>query len=322
MSFSSEVKDELAKQNVKSRHCQIAELAAIIRFDGKLITTDDNLILEIVTESATLAKKSFTLIKKIFNISTEISQRVGSGLNKNHIYAITTTTQADTKRILETEKINPQMLVSTKQEDLISGLLIQNTCCKRAFIRGAFLSAGSMSDPEKSYHFEIVCPSITWANQLKDIIFTFEIEAKVTMRKKHYIVYVKEGSYIVDLLNVMEAHIALMNFENVRILKEMRNSVNRQVNCETANIHKTVNAAVKQIEDIRLIEKHIGILKLPDPLREIAMVRLEYPEAALKELGTYLCPPVGKSGVNHRLRKLSEIADKIKDNTQEEETHD
>ncbi len=124
-------------------------------------------------------------------------------------------------------------------------------------------------------------------------------------------VYVKEGAHIVDLLNVMEAHTALMNLENVRIVKEMRNSVNRQVNCETANISKIVNAAVRQIEDIRLIQKNKGIESLPEHLKEIALLRLAYPDAPLKELGMYLNPPVGKSGVNHRLRRISEIAEKM-----------
>ena len=137
------------------------------------------------------------------------------------------------------------------------------------------------------------------------------MDAKIVERKKHYVVYLKEGSQIVDILNVMEAHVALMELENVRILKEMRNSVNRQVNCETANISKTVNAAVKQLEDITFIRDHAGLDSLPDNLREMALLRLEHPEAPLKELGTYLNPPVGKSGVNHRLRKISEIAEEM-----------
>ena len=189
---------------------------------------------------------------------------------------------------------------------------MQNSCCRRAFIRGAFLSAGSMSDPEKSYHFEIVCATEKKATQLMEIINSFDIDAKIVPRKKNYVVYVKEGAQIVDMLNIMEAHVALMNLENVRILKEMRNSVNRQVNCETANINKTVNAAVKQIEDINYIQETVGLESLPANLQEIAEVRLKYPEAALKELGTFLEPTVGKSGVNHRLRKICEIAEEMR----------
>ena len=146
------------------------------------------------------------------------------------------------------------------------------------------------------------------AEQLQNTMNGFEVDAKIVVRKKNHVVYVKEGAHIVDLLNVMEAHVALMNLENVRIMKEMRNSVNRQVNCETANISKTVNAAVRQIEDIEYIRAKKGLESLPDNLKEIALLRLEYPDVSLKELGTYLDPPVGKSGVNHRLRRITEIA--------------
>ena len=137
------------------------------------------------------------------------------------------------------------------------------------------------------------------------------------MRKKNHIVYIKEGAQIVDMLNVMEAHVALMNFENIRIVKEMRNSVNRQVNCETANLNKTVSAAVKQIEDIQFIKATIGFDQLPESLTEIAKLRLEQPSATLKELGQMLTPSVGKSGVNHRLRKLSLIAEELREHKEE-----
>ena len=171
------------------------------------------------------------------------------------------------------------------------------------------MAAGSMSDPNKAYHFEIACRNEAQAVQMQEIINSFDSDAKIVERKGHQVVYLKEGSQIVDMLNVMEAYVSLMNLENIRILKEMRNSINRRVNCETANIAKTVNAATKQLEDINLIKEIVGLSKLPPALRQMAEVRLEYPEATLKELGQYLEPPVGKSGVNHRLRKLSEIAD-------------
>ena len=200
-------------------------------------------------------------------------------------------------------------------EDTVKGLLIQQSCCKRAYIRGAFLAGGSISDPNKSYHFEIVCRSIPQAEQLRDVINSFDMDAKIVARKKYQVVYLKEGSQIVDILNIMEAHVALMNLENVRILKEMRNSVNRKVNCETANISKTVNAAVKQLADIEYIRETAGLSYLPENLKEMALLRLEYPDAPLAELGTYLNPPVGKSGVNHRLRRISEMADGLRQQT-------
>ena len=183
----------------------------------------------------------------------------------------------------------------------------------RAFLRGAFLAAGSVSDPEKFYHLEIVCATEPKAKQIRSIMATFGIEARIVVRKRHYVVYIKEGNQIVDMLNVMEAHRSLMEFENVRILKEMRGNVNRQVNCETANINKTVSAAISQIEDITYIRDRLGFESLPDGLAQIARARLMKPEATLKELGEDLDPPVGKSGVNHRLRKLSELAGKLRD---------
>ena len=164
----------------------------------------------------------------------------------------------------------------------------------------------------KAYHFEIVCHTKEQAKQLQELLCGFDTDAKIVERKGHYVVYIKEGAHIVDSLNIMEAYVSLMKLENVRILKEMRNSVNRKVNCETANISKTVNAAVKQIEDIRLIQKMRGLDDLPAQLREMALLRLEYPDAPLKELGGYLDPPMGKSGVNHRLRKLSAIAEELR----------
>ena len=157
-----------------------------------------------------------------------------------------------------------------------------------------------------------MCASREKAGQIQRIMQCFKLDAKIVTRKKSFVVYLKEGNQIVDVLNIMEAHVALMDLENVRILKEMRNSVNRQVNCETANINKTVSAAVKQIEDIRYIQETKGLDKLPEGLKDMALTRLTYPEASLKELGNLVTPPIGKSGVNHRLRKLNEIAEELR----------
>ncbi|MBD5470949.1 MAG: DNA-binding protein WhiA [Lachnospiraceae bacterium] len=182
----------------------------------------------------------------------------------------------------------------------------------REFLRKSFLEIGSMSNPQKGYHLEFVCENDSQAKTIAETMKQFDIEAKTALRKRYTIVYLKESEDIVNLLNVMGAHNCLMELENLRILKDMRNSINRRVNCETANISKTVSAANKQIEDIQYIKEHYGFDDLSDNLREIAEARLAYPDATLKELGERLVPPVGKSGVNHRLRKLSELADSIK----------
>lgn len=294
MSFSGDVKRELGKQYSKGRHCQLAELAAILEMVGRV--QEKPCILEITSDNMVVLEKYAVLMRQLFEVD------ITKPLEGNIVEKILTTLKF----------FKEDGLALPLDEQRVDGLLVQNVCCKRAFIRGAFLASGSMSDPNKSYHFEIVCRTMEQAEQLQQLMNGFETEAKIVERKGHYVVYLKEGSQIVDMLNVMEAYISLMNLENVRILKEMRNSVNRKVNCETANISKTVNAAVKQLEDIELIRSKLGLDQLPQNLREMALIRLEYPEAALKELGNYLTPPVGKSGVNHRLRKLAEIAEELR----------
>lgn len=312
MSFSGEVKEELSRQFHKSRHCQIAEIAAILSFVGRLEEVQGQKILHVYTENLSLARKYFVLMRKTFHANVRIAVRQNVYLHKSRIFVISLVMPDEIRKVLLAVKWQNEKGEDIRNGGVVNRLLVQNTCCRRAFIRGAFLSAGSMSDPEKSYHLEFVCSEQQKAEHLREIVNSFGMDAKIVLRKKSYVVYLKEGSQIVDMLNIMEAHVALMNLENVRILKEMRNSVNRQVNCETANINKTVSAAVKQVEDINYIKSVRGLDSLSDNLREIALLRLEYPEAALKELGTYLEPPVGKSGVNHRLRKLCEIAEDLR----------
>jgi hypothetical protein len=322
MSFSSDVKEEISLQFSSARHCRLAELSAILSYEGHIIRSGAKKYLKLQTENLVVARKYFTLIRKTFNINNDVSIKTGIGQNKNSIYTMIIKDMDVVENILQATKLSPMDGAEPSSRlGLPDHLVVQNACCKRAFIRGAFLSSGSMSDPQKAYHLEIVLSDLLKAEQLRDIIQAFAIDAKIVMRKKNYVVYIKEGSQIVDLLNVMEAHVALMNLENVRILKEMRNSINRQVNCEAANISKTVTAATKQMEDILYIRDHVGLGDLPDNLEEIARLRIDYPEASLKELGAMLLPPIGKSGVNHRLRKLSMIADQLREH-KEENIHD
>ena len=263
MSFSGKIKEELARQWSEARHCQIAELAAIISMCGKVsIDSRENYSIKVRTENVSVARKYFTLLKKTFNIRTDVSIRSGMNHGRSRTYIVAVREHEEALKVLQAVKlINSQGEIG-ENLSLIRNVVLQNACCRRAFIRGAFLAAGSISAPEKFYHFEIVCPT----------------EPK----------------------------------ENIRIVKEMRGSVNRQVNCETANINKTVSAAVKQIEDIRFIQSVAGLSGLPESLQEMARIRLERPEATLKELGEALEPPVGKSGVNHRLRKLSLVAEELR----------
>ena len=279
MSFSAQVKRELSEHIGSSRHCKLAELAALVSMTGYM---SKNIIQDRESQTAIIKiEKLFKLLKLDAN-SDEVVQA------------------------LKLSQLGEQY-ITNKQ-------LVERSCCKQNYVRGAFLATGSVTDPEKGYHFEIVCELLEHATLLIDIIKSFGLEPKLVKRKKYYVVYLKDGSMIVDILNIMGAHISLMDMENVRILKDMRNSVNRRVNCETANINKTVSAAVKQIEDIIYIEKTKGLKSLPDNLRLLAELRLDEPELPLKDLGEMLNPPIGKSGVNHRLRKLSEIANELRRN--------
>ncbi len=312
MSFSGEVKEELTRQGSSSRHCCLAELSAILGFFGEWKQEEHGeggLCLQ--TENEAVLRKCFTLLEKSFNIVNSAFSTREDG-SRQHLHISIVQGREEAEKILQAVKMGDAQGMKEARMKGVSPLLVRNSCCKRAFLRGMFLCAGSMSDPEKSYHLEFVCSHEGAALQLKEMIQEFGIEARIVVRKKYYVVYLKDGAGIADLLNIMEAHISLMNFENHRIVKEMRNSINRQVNCETANITKTINASSKQIEDILLIRDHYGFQNLPDNLREAAQMRLDYPDATLRELGEKLTPTVGKSGMNHRLRKLSEIADEIR----------
>ena len=314
MSFSSQIKEELSRQMNPARHCQIAEVAAILSLCGRIqISGDDHYSIKFHTENVTVARKCFTLLKKTFNISTDISIRRNAHLGKNRVYSVCVKQHEDALRVLKATKLLDDSGEIGENLSVVGNVVVQNSCCRRAFLRGAFLASGSISDPEKFYHFEIVCATEPKAKQIQSIMATFNVDAKIVLRKKYFVVYIKEGNQIVDMLNVMEAPLSLMELENIRIIKEMRGNVNRQVNCETANINKTVSAAVKQINDIVYIRDTVGFESLPAGLVEIARARLEKPEATLKELGEDLEPPVGKSGVNHRLRKLCEIAEQLRE---------
>ena len=190
--------------------------------------------------------------------------------------------------------------------------ILKNPEEKRAFLRGAFLAAGTVSDPEKGYHFEIQADEKFKAEGLLELMKYFNINAKIMKRRSKYAAYIKDGTEIVDILNVLGAHVALMDFENVRILKEMRGTVNRQVNCETANISKTIAASMKQLEDIEMIKKSSLYDDLDESIKEICEARINNPDVPLSKLGDYLNPPIGKSGVNHRFRKISRLAEEIR----------
>ncbi|MBQ7535786.1 MAG: DNA-binding protein WhiA [Stomatobaculum sp.] len=307
MSFSSEVKDELARVNPESAEIRRAELSAMLLYGGKSKAEKEQLLFS--SEHAGTVRKYFTLVRNTYKISDSFVIQKRPSLKRAHAFEAVLSGRDAVQMILEDLHFRADASGDLESEEERKEAPEPE---ERAFLRGAFLAAGSLSDPEKSYHLEFVCSDEKKAGTLKALLRKIGAEAGIVGRKRFSVVYLKDSSGIVDALGWMGAPGALMEMENVRILKEMRNSVNRQVNCEAANISKTVSASMKQVQEIEYIRDTAGLDSLPDHLREMAEVRLQYPEAALKELGEYLNPPVGKSGVNHRLRKLSEYAGELR----------
>lgn len=316
MSFSAKAKNELCHINVKRECCKRAELAALIHACGTIHLAGRRRInLRLNTENASIARRIYRLIKDLYKIQIQVMVRKNQRLRKNNSYYLILSHEQHAQKVLEDIGIlyrdgDKEQNIMLCQE--INCCLIKKKCCKKAYLRGAFLGGGSVSDPEKTYHLEFVTHTETYGKSLCDLVNEFNLHAKMIERKNNFVVYLKEGENIVNLLSIIGAHTALLNLENIRIYKDMRNNINRIVNCETANLSKTVNAAVRQIENIEYLRDHIGLAKLPPSLREIAELRLIYSDASLKELGQMLNPPIGKSGVNHRLRKLDKMAEELK----------
>ncbi|WP_160677663.1 DNA-binding protein WhiA [Clostridium sp. C8-1-8] len=312
MSFSSKVKGEICRYTDLNKSEALAEISAIMKVSGTLAFSGRQISFKITTENPACARLVFTILKDHFNIHSRLMVKRSNSLKKNNIYMVLITEEMGVKDLLRDTGILREVDGITTLDYRIDQDIVSDEEKRRAYVRGAFIGGGSISNPEKNYHLELVTHSLEYAEDLRDVINTFTLNSKVIQRKNSYIVYIKEGEQIVDLLNVIGAHSSLLELENIRIMKEMRNNVNRLVNCETANLSKTVNAAVRQVESIKLIQRQIGLARLPKNLREVAELRLTYPDESLKELGEMLDPPVGKSGINHRLRKIEKIADEIR----------
>jgi len=312
MSFSADVKKELSQVFPKARHCLIAELAGIVTLCGRVrVTETGSYRILIHTENIFLAKKLSGLLICLFKVAGEISIR--RNMDNGNLMCTVAVKGKTAKTLLEVTKLLTADGDIKEELSLISNLIVQNSCCKKAFIRGAFMAAGSIGDPNKAYHFEIVAGSEDKAWQLSEILNSLGLNTRVVKRKKYYPVYLKEGDRLVDLLGFMGANLSLMEFENIRILRGVRNNVNRGVNCETANLKKTADAAAKQLDDIEYLKNRNELEKLSDGLRELAELRIANTEMTLKELGMLLDPPLGKSGVNHRLNKISRIAEEMRE---------
>lgn len=307
MSFAAQTKKELTMVEADAC-CEVAELSALIRMNGSVQVSNRKVILDISTENAAIARRIYTLVKKQFDVHTELLVRKKMRLKKNNVYIVRI--PARVQEILADLKIVSEGFVFNQG---IDKEIIKKPCCKRSYLRGAFLAGGSVNNPEgSSYHLEIATMYEEHCQSLVELANRFDLNARCIERKKGFIFYIKEGEKIIELLSIIGAHQALFKFEDVRIMRDMRNSVNRIVNCETANLNKTIGAAVRQIDNIKLLQKEIGLENLPDKLREVAEIRLAHPDINLKEVGDLLKGSVSKSGVNHRLRKIDELAEKIR----------
>lgn len=308
MSFSAVTKEELARLSGQKSCCELAELAALVRMDGTLqISANQQYALNVITESAPVARKIFRLAKELLKRPVDIVVRRKLRLRKNNSYLV--------KIYLRGIEDLKNLGLVDEEGQIYPGIapnLIKKRCDQKAYLRGAFLAGGSINNPEGEYHLEIVSNDAQHAKALCQLVNRFKLGAKISIRKHWYVVYIKESEHIVEFIGFIGAHRALLEFENVRVLKDVRNQVNRLVNCETANLEKIVDAAVRQMENIQYIANTIGLQSLPPTLREMAELRLEYSDASLKELGEMLKPKVGKSGVNHRMRKIDELAARIR----------
>ncbi|QSS99553.1 DNA-binding protein WhiA [Pontibacillus sp. ALD_SL1] len=307
MSFASETKKELTGIEVEPC-CMEAELAALIRMNGSISFSNRNYILDVQTENAAIARRIYTLVKNLYQLPVELLVRKKMRLKKNNVYIVRM--KEKVRDLLQDLEIleEPFTLIRT-----ISKKYQQKSCCMRAYLRGAFLAGGSVNNPEtSSYHMEIFTFYEDHNESLCELMNQFDLHARAIERRKGYICYLKEAEKITEFLNIIGGHQALLKFEDVRIMRDMRNSVNRLVNCETANLNKTIGAAFRQVENIKLIQSTVGLEALPDKLQELAVLRVQHQDVTLKELGELMSPTISKSGVNHRLRKIDEFADKLR----------
>ena len=304
MSFSSELKKELSTVIDAPRHCRIAELAAIADHTGDI--SGERAVFRAENEAALNAAS--LILKKLFNSSFTVEQVSRHGAGKYHLMIEDPCICSELNKMLKLADGGSRISEADR-----FALLVVKSCCKKAYLRGAFLCAGTISDPDRSYHLEINCKRKREADKTSAAFEALGIQAKSDQRNRYYSVYIKEIEMISDTLGAMGARVSLLELENKRILRSVRGDINRRVNCETANIGKTASASARQIEDINYIAERGCMELLSNGLDEIARVRVEYPTATLQELGEMFDPPLGKSCINHRLRKIARIAETLRE---------
>lgn len=310
MSFAAEVKKELTGLAVQKNFAQ-AELAALIRMNGSLSLNNHQFVLNVQTENAAIARRIFTLLKEHYGVRSELLVRRKMKLKKNNVYIVRL--KQETQKIL----LDLDIMDGAMFQSHISNEIKQSEKKTRAYLRGAFLASGSVNNPETSrYHLEISSIYEEHNQDICDLLNQFDLNARTLERRNGYITYLKGAEKIADFLTLIGATNSMLKFEDVRIVRDMRNSVNRLVNCETANMNKTIDAASKQIENIHFIEATVGLQSLPEKLQEIAELRIQNPEISLKELGEMIpSGAISKSGINHRIRKINDFADNLRKKT-------
>ena len=306
MSFSGEVREELAGCTDAARHCRIAYICSLLHGCGRA----ENGIVKIRTENKAAADSFESCVRKTFGGNLVRDEETGEG--KHPVYQVSLRDEPDSLKLAEAVRMEGAWPDQSFRDFVVARMLLQKICCRKAYLRGAFLLSGSVTNPEKSYHLEIVCPDLEEADLIVFLLSSLDFEPRVVERQKHQVVYLKEGEQISDLLGAMGAPRSMMKLENARIVRDIAGTVNRRVNCETANLMRTVDASVRQIRDIEYLRDHGTLDRLPDSLRSVALLRLRMPDATLRELSEAIEPPVGKSGINHRLMRLCSLADRLR----------
>lgn len=306
MSFANDVRNELARIMPEKECCRKAELSALLLTSGQIHCQADNQYnLEAVVEKAATARKIFKMLKEQ-NLQSSVRMEKRKRFNKTRVYMVNTLIkdEQDFKTIEGINIIDRNLIL----KPAVNQELIAKTCCKKSYLRGLFLNRGFINRPEGVYHLELVINDAKLAADIQKMLLRFNIPARLGERKNSLFLYVKESEIIADFLRVVGASTALLEFENVRIIKAMRNDVNRQVNCETANLAKTVDAAVRQNNLIKELLNQEGWEGIPPQYVQLVQLRIDFPDSSLAELGKMMGPPLSKSGVAYRMRKLEEYA--------------
>ena len=311
MSFASDVRGELARVPITDPCCARSEVTAALLCGGGIAWRGrGRYAVTLTAGEASIVRRYFAAIKQFWGIVGQIRAVSGDALNGQKRYQLAVSEDDASKLLAALDLLDDAALFGVRQVPVDE--TVRYACCKKSFARAAFMMCGAVSHPEKGYHIEIAAPTEALASFIAEQIAAFDISVKITMRKSKAVVYIKRAEDISDFLTLLGAGGAMLAFENIRVKKEVSNRVNRQLNCDNSNINRAVNAAEAQIRDIRYIDSELGLDKLPAPLREMAITRANNPEMPLAELGEMMEPPLGKSGVNARLRKLSDIADKLR----------